>query len=173
LPIEQRGPPAGRHCKNNGDTRPGGGEGAVRPLAGLRGLRAFRFQLSQSCRTVAELDAPSEIFDELAQRNSLAWRQLAGSHRLHDRGRRLDCIGRRFQARHVEQHRPVFWRRIKPAQAKADRMNISGFGLVDQLADDGVGLAIEHCLGEARRPVARARRPAGWVSALAWCKRHG
>jgi hypothetical protein len=136
-------------------------------------LVAVGFQLSQARRVVTNLDRAGKIFDQLAQRQSLPRRQLTGRDRIHDRGRRLDGIRRRFQARHLERDRAVFSRRTKPAQANADRANVAGFGHVDHLADDVVGSAIEHCVDEARRPVARARRPAGWVSTLAWCKRHG
>jgi hypothetical protein len=45
-------------------------------------------------------------------------------------------------------------------------------GLVDRQADDGLGLALEHGLGQNGGLVARARRPAGRISALTFFEPH-
>jgi hypothetical protein len=121
---------------------------------------------------VVDLDRPGEIFDDLDQRDRLPRRQLTGGDGIDDCGRRGDRIRRRFHARHVERYRPVFSRRTKPAQAKANRGNVAAFRHLDRRAHDLLGFAIEHCLDDARRLVSRARRPAGWIPTLTWRKRH-
>jgi hypothetical protein len=45
-------------------------------------------------------------------------------------------------------------------------------GLVDRQADDGLGLALEHGLGQNSGLVARARRPGGGISALTFFEPH-
>src|SRR5262249_54748639 len=63
-------------------------------------------------------------------------------------------------------------RRGKAVHAQLYRGHVAGFGEVDHLARNRLGLALEHILQQHGRPVARAARAAGRIAALAFLESH-